>query len=249
MSAIDKFHEWSDSRHEYAKEWKERTGGKVFGYFCTYMPEEILYAADILPVRVFGGHQADISIVEPHIFGMFCPFCRDCLAQGLKGKYDYLNGIGIAQSCLHIRQTFWTWQKHIPTEFDYYIYMPHGVQNRGRYEYYRAELMQFKEAVEKWIGKEISDADLDKGIEICDTNRRLMKQVYEFRKQDNPPITGLEAMEMVYSSQVTDKREHNKVLEELLKEVFHQLCNRDIKLVLLMKLKMESIFRFWLVEC
>lgn len=226
-SVVEKFHQWSDGRHEYAQEWKRKTGGKVFGYLCTYMPEEILYAADILPVRILGGHQSDISIVEPHIFGMFCPFCRDCLAQGLKGKYNYLNGVGIAQSCLHIRQTFWTWQKHIPHEFDHYIYMPHGVQNRGRYEYLRWELSEFKEAVEKWIGKKITDSDLDKGIDICNTNRRLMRQVYEFRKQDNPPITGLEAMEIVLSSQVTDKREHNEALKELLKELPERKLNRE----------------------
>jgi benzoyl-CoA reductase/2-hydroxyglutaryl-CoA dehydratase subunit BcrC/BadD/HgdB len=36
-------------RHDYARAWKERTGGKLLGYFCTYVPEEILYAADVLP--------------------------------------------------------------------------------------------------------------------------------------------------------------------------------------------------------
>jgi benzoyl-CoA reductase/2-hydroxyglutaryl-CoA dehydratase subunit BcrC/BadD/HgdB len=48
-----------------------------------------------MPVRIFGGHEADISIVEPHIHGMYCPFCRSCLAEGLKGKYDYVDGIVI----------------------------------------------------------------------------------------------------------------------------------------------------------
>ena len=227
MSVIEKFRKWADNRHEYAQEWKQKTGGKILGYFCTYMPEEILYAADVLPVRIFGGHEADISVVEPHIFGMFCPFCRDCLAQGLKGKYDYLNGVGIAQSCLHIRQAFWSWQKHIPHEYDYYIYMPHGVQNRGRYEYLRWEFSKFKESLEKWIGRSITDADLDRGIDICNTNRRLMRQIWESRKSANPPITGLEAMEIVSSSQITDKREHNEALKELVKELPQRKLDRE----------------------
>ncbi len=216
---MEKFHQWTEAKHEYAKEWKRRTGGKVLGYICTYVPEEILYAADILPVRIFGGHEADISIVEPHIFGMFCPFCRDCLAQGLKGMYNYLDGVAIAHSCLHIRQTFWSWQKHIPHEYDYYIYMPHGVQNRGRYEYLCWELAKFKESLEKWTDREIRDADLEKGIDICNTNRRLLKQIWELRKQEDPPITGTEALEIVISSQVTDKREHNEALKALLEEL------------------------------
>lgn len=224
---IEIFHEWAENRHDYAQQWKQKTGGKVLGYFCTYMPEEILYAADILPVRIFGGHEADISIVEPHISSVFCPFCRDCLAQGLKGKYSYLEGVGIAQSCLHIRQAFWSWQKHIPHEFDHYIYMPHGIQNRGRYEYFHSELTKFKEAVEKWIGRKITDADLDRGIEICNTNRGLMKKIWEFRKLADPAITGLEAMEIVQASQVTDKREHSDALKELLKELPERKLSRE----------------------
>jgi hypothetical protein len=29
-------------------------------------------------------------VTEPHLFAMFCPFCRDVLAQRLKGKYEIL---------------------------------------------------------------------------------------------------------------------------------------------------------------
>ena len=54
---ITKFRDWNANRHSYAKEWKEKTGGKVLGYFCTYVPEEILYAANILPIRILGGHE------------------------------------------------------------------------------------------------------------------------------------------------------------------------------------------------
>ena len=81
---IEKLKEWYEKRHEYAREWKSKTGRKVVGYFCTYVPEEILYAAGVLPVRILGSHEPQ-AVTEPHIFGMFCPFCRDCLAQGLKG--------------------------------------------------------------------------------------------------------------------------------------------------------------------
>ena len=216
-----------NTRHDYAKEWKKRTGGKILGYFCTYMPEEILYAADILPVRIFGAHEAETSIVEPYIYGMYCPFCRDCLAQGLKGRYDYLDGISIAQSCLHIRQTYWAWQKYIPHSFDHYLFMPCGVQGEGRYEYLKTELVRFKGALEKWTGKSITDGDLDKGIEICNENRRLLKQIWEFRKQANPAITGLEAMNIVMSSQVMDKREHNEALRQLITELPQRKLNKE----------------------
>jgi benzoyl-CoA reductase subunit C len=157
-----KFRDWVDKRHDYAQEWKDRTGGKVVGYLCTYAPAEIFYAADILPIRILGGHKPS-SLVEPHIYSsMFCPFCRDCLGQGLEGKYDYLDGIMI-----------------------------------------------------------------DRGIEICNTNRQLLHQAYDFRKKGEPPITGLEALEVALASQLTDKREHNEALQALIKELPERNLDRE----------------------
>jgi len=218
LNVFDQFKDWYENRHDYAKKWKERTGGKVIGYFCTYVPEEILYAADILPIRILGSHEPQ-DVSEPHIFAMFCPFCRDCLAQGLKGRYDYLDGITIAQSCLHIRQAFTSWELHIPVDFSYYLPHPMHVQSTHAIPYLTEELKSFKKAIEKWIGKEITDDDIKRGIEIMNKNRQLLQQVYELRKGPNPPLTGLEAMLMVVSSQMIDKREHNKALEELLKKL------------------------------
>lgn len=209
------FSDWYHHRHEYAKEWKKRTGGKVFGYFCTYVPEEILYAGNILPVRILGSHEPQ-DVTEPHIFSMFCPFCRDCLAQGLKGRYDYLDGIVIAQSCLHIRQAFTSWQLHIPIPFSYYIPFPVNVQSPKALPYLTQELRQFKLSVENWLGKPITDSDLDRGIEVMNTHRRLLMELYSTRKSENPPITGLDAMYAVVSSQIADKTEHNQALTEVL---------------------------------
>ena len=221
------FKKWYDTRHEYVKEWKKKNPkGKVMGYFCTYVPEEILYAADVLPVRILGSHEPQ-DVTEPHIFGMYCPFCRDCLAQGLKGRYNYLDGVMIAQSCLHIRQAFTSWQLHIPVPYSYYLPMPNNVQSKFAQPYLRGELEAFKKSVEGWTGKKITDKDLDKGIEIMNQSRRLMKQVYETRKSDNPPMTGLEAMYMAVSNQMTDKREHSKVLEEALKMLPKRKMDRE----------------------
>lgn len=218
------FKNWEKNRHQYARDWKARTGGKVMGFFCTYVPEEILYAAGILPVRILGSHEPQ-DLTEPHIFGMFCPFCRDCLAQGLRGRYDYLDGIMISQSCLHIRQAFTSWQKHIPIDYSYYLCMPHHVQSPRAVPYLAGELHEFRKSVENWVGKPISEAALNEAIEIYDHNRALLHQLYRFRRDGNLKLTGEEAMEATLSNQMVDKREHSVELERVLKE----LPSRDLK--------------------
>jgi benzoyl-CoA reductase subunit C len=221
------FKEFCDARHEYAREWKKKTGGKVMGYFCTYVPEEMLYAAGVLPVRILGSHEPQ-DLTEPHIFGMYCPFCRDCLAQGLKGRFDYLDGIMIAQSCLHIRQAYTSWDLHIPVEYSYFLPMPHHVQSKRAVPYLAGELQDFKKSLEGWLGRKITDADIDKGIDTMNKNRTLLRQLYEMRKQEQPPITGLEAMYAVVSSQMTDKNEHSRVLEDTLKSLKGKKADKPI---------------------
>jgi benzoyl-CoA reductase subunit C len=215
---FETFREWIDNRHEYAKAWKERTGNRVVGYFCTYVPEEILYAANMLPVRILGSHEPP-TVTEPYIFAMYCHFCRDCLAQGLRGKFDYLDGIVEGQACIHLRQTFNAWRLHIPIDYAYYIYVPHGVQTPRATPYLTQELAKFKKSLEEWTGRTITDRDLDRGINIMNRNRELMRKVCEYRKLNPPKLSGLEAMEMVLASQVSDKEEHSKLLERLLEEL------------------------------
>ncbi len=231
---FDQFVEWERNRHDYARQWKERTGGKVLGYFCTYVPEEIPYAAGVLPVRILGSHEPQ-DVTEPHIFGMFCPFCRDCLAQGLKGRYDYLDGIMIAQSCLHVRQAFTSWQKHIPTEYSYYLPMPHGVQTRHAYPYLASELAAFQRSIEDWTGTTIADDDLRRSIEIHNQSRQNLMQAYELRKSSAPPLTGEEAMEMVMSNQMVDKKEHSRAMAGLLEKLPSRSLDRgeDVRLMLI----------------
>jgi benzoyl-CoA reductase subunit C len=223
---MQQFQEWSENRHSYAQKWKEETGGKVMGYFCTYVPEEILYAADILPVRILGSHEPQ-DVTEPHIFGMFCPFCRDCLAQGLKGRFDYLDGIMIAQSCLHIRQAFTSWEMHIPIDFSYYLPMPNHVQSQRAVPFLRGELERFRSTLEDWTGNPISDEKLNDGIELMNRNRRFQREIYDLRQQGNPPLTGLEAMYLTISSQTTAKQDHNSEMENVLPRLKEHSTDRS----------------------
>ncbi|UCE39614.1 MAG: benzoyl-CoA reductase, bzd-type, subunit N [Thermoplasmata archaeon] len=223
---MEQFRQLEKNRHDYAKQWKKKTNGKVMGYFCTYVPEEILYAAGILPVRILGSHEPQ-DVTEPHIFAMFCPFCRDCLAQGLKNRYKYLDGLMIAQSCLHIRQAYTSWIKHRPVDFEKFLCMPNKVQSPHAHEFLTEEYRIFKKEVEDWTGKKITDKDLDNAIKVYNENRRLMRKLYDLRKRDNPPITGEEVMEIVMAMQMTDKAEHNKMLKDLLKKLDNYTPDRE----------------------
>jgi benzoyl-CoA reductase subunit C len=153
----------------------------------------------------------------------------------LKGRFDYLDGIVEGQACIHLRQAFNAWRLHIPIDYAYYIYVPHGVQTPRAIPYLTQELAKFKKSLEEWTGKRITSEDLDKGISVMNRNRELMRKVCEYRKLNPPKISGLEAMEMVLASQVSDKEEHSKLLEQLLQELPNRKppINADVRLMII----------------
>lgn len=217
---IEKCREIVENRHQYAKEWKAKTGGKVFGYFCCYGFEEIVYAAGILPVRILGRKEPQ-EVSAPYIYSsMWCPFSRNALAEGLLGHYDYLEGVFMGQSCHHIRQSFDAWRWYVnPDIFAWFVSVPHRVELPRVKVFVTEELKVFKKSLEEYTGKAISNEALEKAIKVYDTNRRLMKKLYELRKSEPPVISGAEAMEISLASQMMDKEEHNRLLEQALEEL------------------------------
>ncbi len=216
---FDQFKSWYEKRHDYARAWKARTGGQVVATMCTYTPEELLIAAGMLPVRVLGAHEPQ-NVTEPHIFGMFCPFCRDSLAQGLLGRFDYCEGVTLTQSCIQYRQTFNSWREHVPTvKWDYYLPMPNEVQSRFAKAQHYAEVKRFRSHLEGVTGKPISDEELKRATAIMNENRRLLRQLFEYRKETNPRVSGLEALYASLTAQFVDREEHNRELQRVLDEL------------------------------
>ncbi len=213
---FDQFKGWYEKRHDYAKDWKQRTGGQVVATMCTYTAEELLIAADMLPVRVLGAHEPQ-NVTEPHIFGMFCPFCRDSLAQGLLGRFDYCDGVTLTQSCIQYRQTFSSWRTNVPSvQWDYYVPMPNEVQSIHARKAHHAELQSFRIFLQALTGKELTDAKLKEALAVVDENRRLLRELFEYRKATNPQVSGVEAIYASLTAQFVDKREHNEELKRVL---------------------------------
>ena len=97
-----------ERRHQEARAWKEHTGGKVVGLFCCSVPEELIHAAGMLPVRLLGEHE-DTSEADVHFPVNVCPYPKACFDQALKGRYDYLDGMVVPNVCDMVRAMFGFW--------------------------------------------------------------------------------------------------------------------------------------------
>jgi len=209
-----------ENRHEATKKWKQETGKKVYGYFCCVTPEEILAAADILPVRITGTGEP-LKNVDLHVPPNSCPFARSCLDAGMLGIYDYLDGVVVPTTCDIISTMEYFWKTLIPrpnkpsiiggrdlTPFVHSIAYPEKVTGRQVMPYYVDVLRLFKQELERTLRRIITDEDLARVIAVYNEDKAQMKRLYEMRKSDPPAVSGYEAWQITYSSVLMPKDQH-----------------------------------------
>lgn len=96
MEVFETFRNLLSARHTVAKRWKNQNK-HVVGWSCTYTPEEIIYAADALPVMIFGDLDRTTS-ADALLPRNVCSFARSSFDVALRGDYNYLDGY-VASNC------------------------------------------------------------------------------------------------------------------------------------------------------
>jgi benzoyl-CoA reductase subunit C len=215
---IEHFRRIADNTHEYAKSLQEK-GRILAGYMCTHVPEEILYAAGIIPVRILSAHVSQ-SMTRSYIHETYCSFSHDCAYQGLQHHYDYLDLITHSSSCIHMAEAFNVWVRFAGfQDKSHLIPYPHIIHTKHAGGFMVESFGEFKQFIEKFAKKPITDDDLEKAIKVYNHTRRLLKRLWEFLRRDNPPITGREVAAVTLASQVMDKQECNQMLEQLIQRL------------------------------
>jgi len=215
---IEKFRHITENTHEYAKSLQGK-GRLLAGYMCTHVPEEILYAAGIIPVRILSSHESQ-AMTRSYIHETYCSFSHDCAYQGLQKNYDYLELIVHSSSCIHMAEAFNVWVRFAGfQEKSFLITYPHIIHTK-----YAGGLMvesfgEFKKFIEDFAKKSITDDDIERAIKVYNHTRRLLKRLWEFLRHDNPPIAGAEVATVTLAAQVMDKQKCNQMLEELIQRL------------------------------
>lgn len=194
-------------------------GGKVFGWLCTYVPEEVIIAAGALPIRITGHtYEGEIEEGNAYLYINNCSFSRSCLQLGITGEYDFLDGIVAGSTCDGARRLFDIWHNYINTPFYHILTVPRKFTPEA-HEVYYDQVIKFKQHLEEFLNKQITDEALVEAAKVCNESRYLLKQLYDFRKLDNPPITGAETLEVLNACFRLPKATFNSYIKELLQEL------------------------------
>jgi benzoyl-CoA reductase/2-hydroxyglutaryl-CoA dehydratase subunit BcrC/BadD/HgdB len=199
------------------EEWKEQ-GGKVLGYFCSSMPEEILTAAGLLPFRMRATGSTDTELSDAHLSSINCSFTRHCLNAALSGDLDFLDGLIVPNSCDNVRRIYDHWIRQMKTPFVRMVSLPRKA-GPAQVDWFREELHNLKDRIEEHFGVEIPDARMRNAIRLHNETRRLQRRLYDMRKAIAPPINGAETLTVTVAGTAMAKTRYNRLLTQLLDDL------------------------------
>jgi benzoyl-CoA reductase subunit C len=197
--------------------WKNN-GGRIMGWLCTYIPEEILYAADILPIRLTGCHTVELGASDGYLYSNSCSMARNCLEVCLNGGYDFLDGLVAGTTCDHMRRLFEVWKRYLELPFAYLLSIPHKMTEQSQ-RFYLMEAMTFKSELEAYTGRSITDAALSDAIRTYNRSRKLLLRLNELRKDEFPLISGSEMQTVLSAGMRISRKKFNQLLEAILADL------------------------------
>ena len=212
---------------------KSKTGRRIIGVFHPVVPEELIYAAGLHPVRIYPYFDDSITLADSYLQTYICSYLRAEWDQIAKGKYSFLDGAIIPRSCEAVTFLYQTFKRHNPYPFIDYINPPwKGSENAV--SFFADELGRMKKNLEQYTGKEITEDSMRNAINVYNRNRELLRKVYDLRKTETPAISGSEAIDVVMSGFLLEKEEHSELLEQLLTELVEkpQRSNGGIRLLI-----------------
>jgi benzoyl-CoA reductase subunit C len=193
-------------------------GRKTIGYLCLYPALEMLTALDIVPYRMFGDMKEPITKADNYLPTVVCPFLRSLLDLGLKGKYNFLDGVVMAHTCDVGAQIPELWNSFVKTPFTYFLDTPHTVNENSLFQE-KGELKDYQKSLEAFSGKTVSPSRLTQAIQAHNRQRSLVRSLYDLKKPDPPLISGSETLRVLVAVMSLPVDEGNQLLAEVIDEV------------------------------
>ncbi|MEZ4585444.1 MAG: 2-hydroxyacyl-CoA dehydratase [Gemmatimonadales bacterium] len=192
--------------------WRER-GGKVAGHFQVYFPEEIAHAAGMLPFKVRGA-PVEPSRAESHFGSYLCSILKTSLELALSGRVR-LDLFVSHPICDAARNLAAIWGRNFghPCQI---LYLPQNPNSAASIDWLRHEYDRVRRMVEEVAGRVISDDDLRRSIEVFNTNRSLLREIYRIKRETPWLLAAEDAYALVALAGMLPREEHNQLLSALL---------------------------------
>jgi len=162
---------------------------KKIGWFCSFVPEELIMAAGLEPVRLRGSVKR-LTEADAYVFSNICPYLKNIFDSGLRNRLDHLDGIIFTNSCDGMRKLYDLWIRYIYTPFTFMLEVPKN-RNEAGVRYFSQQLHALKKSLEEFYSVDIT-VRLQGAISTMNEHRIMLGRIFEQQKQSPPPLKGSE---------------------------------------------------------
>lgn len=201
-------------------------GQLALGYNCYYIPEVLLNLPGCFSSRLRAPNSSTAELASYYMTNRNCPYVRCILERALEGGYNYLNSLFGAECCAAMERMEEHFALLNPVKNDRFITTiidPPIKSDKTSLDYYKAQLqLKVLDPLNEHYGVDISDDVVRTAVEKHNRLCRVITQIGDFRKAENPIITGYEYHVIVLVSLVCP---HDLILPYL-EETFAELRER-----------------------
>ena len=184
------------------------------GFFCPYVPEELIHAAGALPFRLMGT-PIKMSHAQAHLPPNCCHFVKSSLESLLQGELDFLKGIIFSHTCDTMQglADIWALQERLPLQFN--LMMPSRLDSELSRTFLKAEIERFKKFLETNVG-EITPQSLKASIQLFNHIRGKLREIYTHRAKWHTQISGSDFARIIRAGYLMDRQRYLQLLDDLL---------------------------------
>lgn len=196
----------------------ENSDRSKIGWLSIYVPEEIIYAANMLPYHITGETRHNFPKASTHMHSNLCPYVLSSFEEVLDGVHNFSSGTLFVNACDARRRLFDVWKHFDFSKFLYLLDFP-KVVNAHTKNYFRIQLQKLVDALENHFHCKITDESLSKSIHFWNDTRSMLNELYELRRTGKVSITGSQVIKIVKASMTGLRDEFNRKLSGLLSEI------------------------------
>ena len=191
------------------------TGKGAIGMMPIYAPEELVHATGFLPVGLWGGSRP-VTKARTYLPPFACSVMQQVMELECEGAYDDLAAVVFSVPCDTLKCMSQKWKGTSPV-----LVFTHP-QNRGleaANRFLEREYAILKEKLEDITGVKITNADLERSIQIYNENRAAMREFSALAAQYPQVISAVDRHAVFKARLFMEKSRHTALVWALMEAV------------------------------
>ncbi len=211
-----------ESENKYVKE-SQQNGDICIGSVCSNIPEPLVNLKGTFSIRLRAPRTGSMEIGTYYLTNFLCEYSRALLERAIEGGFNFLDCLVAPDGCTMLNRCVENMELLHTMKKDHFFYenmeIPMKDDENGLNLYVLQCRNHILTPLKEKFGIDVSDEALLESIKLHNRVCELINEIGQFRKLDNPTITGHEFHVLCLASYSCPKTAIIPILEETLQEL------------------------------